>query len=176
MTDNKNAIAALERIMICMAAHGASYGMLKNDRKAIEAALHKKEDPQPFGTALQALQFASTLDDHYDVKDFVSAWFAGDIEEFPEYIEFLKNDKLAEEDKTFALQKQMDDLKKADDAGFITTAPYIAKNYVTGELKLFDDCIKMHEFVIDHADWEEDKKRNKVLEFLERKFYYGLGL
>lgn len=43
---SSEAVAALFRIMTCMAQHGATYDGLRNDRKIIESALQRNDVPQ----------------------------------------------------------------------------------------------------------------------------------
>ena len=41
------------------------------------------------GTAVQAIEFALTIDDHYEMRGFLDRWMHGDIEEWPDYVIWL---------------------------------------------------------------------------------------
>jgi len=44
-----------------------------------------REQAERQGTAEQAIEFALTIDDHFDMRGFLNNWLEGDLDDWPEY-------------------------------------------------------------------------------------------
>lgn len=57
----------------------------------IRADLTAKQQPDAdLGTAVQAIQFAITIDDHYDRLEFLECWNCGDLSEWDDFKSFIR--------------------------------------------------------------------------------------
>lgn len=65
-------------------------------RSVIKLGIIKQSDEKfpsgniSLGTAVQAIEFALKIDDHYDMREFLNGWMHGDVEEWDEYQSFIQ--------------------------------------------------------------------------------------
>lgn len=76
----------------CSAEGGRHGHLLMNEGEKCPACEYKNNHPTtlPLGQAVQAIEFALEIDDHFDMREFLDGWMHGDVQDWPEYQTFLE--------------------------------------------------------------------------------------